>query len=59
MVRILAAALYDPLLTTGITSLADALIALAGSVLLVRFRTPPLVVFFVSVAASIDYAAAG
>lgn len=58
VVGILAAALYDPLWTTGIASLADALIALAGFVLLVRFRTPPLVVVVASVAASIGYAAA-
>ena len=59
VVGILAAALYDPLWTTGIASFADALIALAGFGLLVRFRTPPLVVVVASVAASIGYAAAG
>ncbi|WP_293970398.1 chromate transporter [Sphingopyxis sp.] len=56
---ILAAALFYSLWTTGIASLADALIALAGFALLVRFTPPPLVVVVVSVAASTGYAAAG
>lgn len=58
VVGILGAALYDPLWTTGTASLADALIALAGVILLVRFSTPPLVAIAASVAASIDAAAA-
>lgn len=56
VVGILGAALYDPLWTTGITALADALIALAGLVLLVRWQTPPMIIVTGSVAASIALA---
>ncbi|WP_447932512.1 chromate efflux transporter [Sphingopyxis fribergensis] len=57
VVGILAAALYDPLWTNGIESFADALIAFAGFMLLVRFRAPPLAVVFGSVLASVGYIA--
>ena len=48
-----AAALYDPLWTSGILSLGDAMIALAGFALLVAWRVPPLAIVAGSVAASI------
>lgn len=53
VVGILAAALYDPLWTTGILSLADAVIAALGLLLLLRFRMRPLAVVAGSVGASI------
>jgi chromate transporter len=56
VVGILAAALYDPLWTSGIGSLADALIALAGFALLVGLRVPPLAIVFGSVGAAVTVA---
>lgn len=56
VVGILAAALYDPLWTTGVASPADALIAGAGLILLLRFRLPPLAVVAGAVAASLALA---
>jgi chromate transporter len=53
VVGILAAALYDPLWTSGIASVADAAIALVGFALLAGLRAPPLVIVAGSVAASI------
>jgi chromate transporter len=51
VVGILAAALYDPLWKTGVTSIFDAVITLAGLVLLLRWRVPPLfVVIFITLA---------
>jgi chromate transporter len=51
VVGILAAALYDPLCKTGVTSILDAVIALAGLVLLLHWRLPPLfVVIFITLA---------
>ena len=54
VVGILAAALYDPLWTTGIASPADAVIALAGFALLTVGGTPPLIVVIGSVVAAIS-----
>ncbi|MCF8708753.1 chromate efflux transporter [Rhizorhapis sp. SPR117] len=56
VVGILAAALYDPLWTSGIDSLADALIALAGFALFVGLRVPPLAIVFGSVGAAVAVA---
>jgi len=56
VVGILAAALYDPLWTTGVASAADALIAGAGLILLLRFRLPPLAVVAGVTAASMALA---
>ncbi|MFC3786374.1 chromate transporter [Sphingopyxis italica] len=56
VVGILAAALYDPLWTSGILSPPDAMIAIAGFGLLVRLQVPPLAVVLGSVAASIGAA---
>ena len=56
VVGILAAALYDPLWTTGVASAADALIAGAGLFLLLRFRPPPLAVVAGTVAAAMTLA---
>jgi len=50
VVGILGAALYDPLWTTGVTSIRDAIITLVGVALLLRWRTPPLVVAFTVIA---------
>jgi chromate transporter len=44
VVGLLAAALYDPLWTHSVLTVADFALALGGFVLLVRWRTPPLVV---------------
>ncbi len=52
VVGVLAAALYDPLWTTGVGAPADALIAGAGLLLLLRFRLPPLVLVAGTVAAA-------
>ena len=56
VVGILAAALYDPLWITGVATLTDAIVALAGFTLLVRWRTPPVVIVAGSVAAAIAIA---
>lgn len=53
VVGILAAALYNPLWTTGVRSLPDIVIALGGLVLLLRWRVPPLVVVIATMAASV------
>jgi chromate transporter len=53
VVGILAAALYDPLWRTGVTSLADAAIVLCGLLLLLRWRVPPLFVVLLTMIASI------
>lgn len=53
VVGILAAALYDPLWTTGVRSILDAAVALAGLALLLRWRAPPLLVVLLTILASI------
>lgn len=52
VVGILAAALYDPLWVTGVSSLMDMGIAIAGFILLTRFGTPPIVVVVLCVVGS-------
>jgi chromate transporter len=52
VVGLLAAALYDPLISTTVTGLADALVALAGGLLLVAWKAPPLIIVLLSAAAS-------
>ncbi len=59
VVGILAAALYDPLWKTGVTSIFDAAIALAGLALLLRWRLPPLFVVIFTTLASIGIALTG
>jgi chromate transporter len=49
VVGILAAALYDPLWVTGVSGLADIGIAVAGFILLTRFKTPPILVVILCV----------
>ena len=44
VVGILAAALYDPLWTTGIATLVDVIVAAGAFFLLLRFKTPPILV---------------
>jgi chromate transporter len=58
VVGILAAALYDPLWKTGATSIFDAVIALAGLVLLLRWRVPPLLVVIFTTLACVTTALA-
>jgi chromate transporter len=53
VVGILAAALYNPLWTTGVTSIFDIVFALASLLLLLRWRVPPLLVVVFTVLASI------
>jgi chromate transporter len=53
VVGILAAALYDPLCTTGVTSIVDAVTALVGLLLLLRWRVAPLLVVAFTVLASL------
>jgi chromate transporter len=53
VVGLLAAALYDPLWTSSVTSSADFAIALVGFVLLTVWRSPPLVVVVFGAAAGI------
>jgi chromate transporter len=53
VVGLLGAALYDPLWKTSVTSLADCAIALGGFSLLIRWRTPPLVVVILGALAGV------
>lgn len=53
VVGVLGAALYDPIWTSAIEGAADIAIALAGFLLLVRWRAPPLAVVALCVAASL------
>jgi len=53
VVGLLAAALYDPLWTTGIGSIADIIVVALALLLLMRFHSPPILVAGVSVAMSI------
>ncbi len=53
VVGILAAALYKPVSTTAIGSVADALVAAAGLLLLERWRLPPLAVVALCTASSL------
>lgn len=53
VVGILAAALYDPLWTTGIAGVPDIVMAVGGLLLLLRFKTPPILVVSLCVIASV------
>ncbi|HEX3349654.1 MAG TPA: chromate efflux transporter [Acetobacteraceae bacterium] len=59
VVGLLGAALYDPVWTSAVQGRADFAIAAAGFVLLVAWRTPPLVVVVLSAAAGLLGAAFG
>jgi chromate transporter len=53
VVGILGAAFYNPVCTTAIRSGADAVVAAAGTVLLIRFRPPPVLIAGLCVAAAV------
>jgi chromate transporter len=53
VVGILAAAFYDPVCITAIRGSADAAVAAAGVVLLIRFKTPPVLIAALCVAAAV------
>lgn len=53
VVGLLGAALYDPLWTSSIRTLADGLIAALGVVLLGRWRVPPILIVLLCIAGSI------
>jgi chromate transporter len=59
VVGLLGAALYDPVWTTSVKGPKDLAIALVGFVLLVAWRSPPLVVVLVSAIGGIALALAG
>ncbi len=56
VVGILAAALYDPLWTSGVKSFADALIVGVGLLIVLRFRCPPLALVAGNVGAALALA---
>jgi chromate transporter len=58
VVGVLAAALYNPVCTSGIKSSGDAAVALAGLVLLQRWKVAPILVVAVCVVVSVALAAA-
>ena len=53
VVGMLGAAFYDPVCTTAIRGAADAAIAAASAVLLIRFRPPPVLIAGLCVAAAV------
>lgn len=53
VVGVLAAALYDPVWLTGVGNVVDALIAVAGCLLLQRWKLPPLALVALCVAAAV------
>jgi chromate transporter len=53
VVGVLAAALYDPIWTTAVRSRGDFVVAAVGFVLLIAWRTPPLVVVLGSAVAGV------
>jgi chromate transporter len=53
VVGILAAAFYDPVCITAIRGSADAAVAAAGVVLLIRFKTPPVLIAALCVVAAV------
>ncbi len=59
VVGVLAAALYDPVWTTAVKSGADAVLVILGLVLLMRARTPPLLVVAFCVVAAVAAATWG
>ena len=56
VVGLLGAALYDPVWISAVRSRADFAVALAGFVLLIAWRAPPLLVVLLSAAAGIGLA---
>jgi chromate transporter len=50
VVGLLGTALYNPVWTSAVQSTADFAVAVAGFVLLVAWRTPPLIVVLLSAA---------
>jgi chromate transporter len=58
VVGLLAAALWDPVIQSAVLSPADAVIAALGLLLLQRFRTPPLIVIplIIAAAVGVDFA---
>jgi chromate transporter len=56
VVGLLAAALYNPVWMSAVRSIVDGAIVLAAFVLLQRFKTPPIVIAAVCVAASLSRA---
>lgn len=57
VVGVLGAALYNPVWTTAVRSGLDAIVALAGCLLLERWRTPPILVVALCVMVSVATAA--
>jgi len=57
VVGVLGAALYNPVWITAIRSSADVAVAVAGLVLLERWRVPPILVVALCVVASVATAA--
>jgi chromate transporter len=55
VVGILAAALYNPVWTTAVRGPIDIVIALAGLLLLVRWRVPPIVVVLFTLGCSVTF----
>lgn len=55
VVGILAAALYNPLWSTGVRSIADAAIVVAGLLLLLFWRLPPLLVVIATILATLAF----
>jgi chromate transporter len=53
VVGILAAAFYDPVCTTAIRGIADAAVAAASVVLLIRLKTPPVLIAGLCVVAAV------
>jgi chromate transporter len=53
VVGLLGAALYNPVWTSAVRSPADFAVAVAGFVLLVGWRAPPLLVVLLSAAAGV------
>lgn len=53
VVGILGAAFYDPVCTTAVRGGADAAVAAAGALLLIRFRLPPVLIAGLCVAAAV------
>ncbi len=53
VVGLLAAALYDPIFTSGITALSDIIIVLLGFMLLFKWRVSPLIIVVFCVSATL------
>jgi chromate transporter len=56
VVGLLAAALYDPVWTSSVNTVADVAIALSGFILLMVWRLPPVVVVLLTAAAGMAFA---